>query len=290
MARSTQGCSFVTVTRQRGHVEATKWPLPGVQPPRPRSYALPAITALAPDEQRLRAAEHAAGGYGRPKDPSKLPFAQTPTHHPLNSDARFAEIPRAHTAGRLFDLQETVTWHVERHLLKAWASITQGQTRAFEGLAQRHARPTMLGLVLDGNSFDRDAHRPSPATSQARHWRPCWPAWGTPAGTLVVMDAGIATDANVAWLVGLGYRYLVVRRGGMRQFDTPCPGRASETAERGWLHPQEELRPDGQGALPRWPIRRAGRSLKKAMLKRSYWAFRGRPCSKCAMGCKKPLL
>lgn len=38
-------------------------------------------------------------------------------------------------------------------------------------------------------------------------------------GVLVVMDAGMATDANIAWLVEHGYRYLVVRRGGMRQFD-----------------------------------------------------------------------
>jgi hypothetical protein len=36
-----------------------------------------------------------------------------------------------------------------------------------------------------------------------------------PAGALVIMDAGIATEANVAWLVEHGYRYLVVRRGGM---------------------------------------------------------------------------
>jgi DNA-binding NtrC family response regulator len=31
------------------------------------------------------------------------------------------------------------------------------------------------------------------------------------------MDAGIATEANLVWLVERGYRYLVVRRGGSRQ-------------------------------------------------------------------------
>jgi hypothetical protein len=31
-----------------------------------------------------------------------------------------------------------------------------------------------------------------------------------PKGALVVMDAGIATQANLDWLIAGGYRYLVV--------------------------------------------------------------------------------
>lgn len=40
-----------------------------------------------------------------------------------------------------------------------------------------------------------------------------------PKGALVIMDAGIATEDNIAWLVLHHYRYLVVKRGGVRQFD-----------------------------------------------------------------------
>jgi transposase len=40
-----------------------------------------------------------------------------------------------------------------------------------------------------------------------------------PLGALVIMDAGIATQANIDWLIENKYRYLVVRRGGVRQFD-----------------------------------------------------------------------
>ena len=40
-----------------------------------------------------------------------------------------------------------------------------------------------------------------------------------PPGALVIMDAGIATQAHLEWLVEHGYRSLVVRRGGARQFD-----------------------------------------------------------------------
>ncbi len=40
-----------------------------------------------------------------------------------------------------------------------------------------------------------------------------------PAGALVVMDRGVATDACVTWLRDNGYRYLVVSRERHRRFD-----------------------------------------------------------------------
>ena len=42
---------------------------------------------------------------------------------------------------------------------------------------------------------------------------------GAPNGALVVMDAGIATEANLIWLREHGYRYLVVSRERARQFE-----------------------------------------------------------------------
>jgi hypothetical protein len=42
---------------------------------------------------------------------------------------------------------------------------------------------------------------------------------GAPPGALVVMDRGIATQENVAWLRAQGYRYLVVSRERRRRFD-----------------------------------------------------------------------
>jgi hypothetical protein len=36
---------------------------------------------------------------------------------------------------------------------------------------------------------------------------------------MVIMEAGMATEANLRWLRAQGYRYLVVRRGGQRPFD-----------------------------------------------------------------------
>ena len=42
---------------------------------------------------------------------------------------------------------------------------------------------------------------------------------GAPQDALVVMDAGIATEANSQWLRETGYGYLVVSRERSRQFN-----------------------------------------------------------------------
>jgi transposase len=37
-------------------------------------------------------------------------------------------------------------------------------------------------------------------------------ALNPPAGTMMIMDRGIATAANIEWMVSHGFRYLVVNR------------------------------------------------------------------------------
>jgi hypothetical protein len=59
------------------------------------------------------------------------------------------------------------------------------------------------------------------------------------------MDAGIATADNLRWLVDQGYRYLVVNRGGHRQFD-PDQSVAIETVSGDTVRIQRVLSEDGQ--------------------------------------------
>jgi hypothetical protein len=103
-----------------------------------------------------------------------------------------------------------------------------------------------LGLVLDGSGFVRRSQTFAGNVSEPGTLVSLLTGLGAPAGALVVMDAGMATDANVAWLVAHGYRYLVVRRGGMRQFDE-TRSVTIETAGEELLHLHKELSPDGQG-------------------------------------------
>jgi transposase len=76
-----------------------------------------------------------------------------------------------------------------------------------------------LGLVCDSSGFIR---RSKVFAGNAVEWRTLGEmltGLGAPAGALVIMDRGIATAANIAWLAEQGYRYLVVSREAGRHFD-----------------------------------------------------------------------
>jgi len=70
---------------------------------------------------------------------------------------------------------------------------------------------------------------------------------GAPEGALVIMDRGIATEDNIAWLIEKRYRYLVVSRERNRRFDmesaTPVAGASKQT-----IHVQKTLSDDGSEA------------------------------------------
>ena len=66
-----------------------------------------------------------------------------------------------------------------------------------------------------------------------------------PTGALVVMDRGVATEANLGWLRQKGYRYLVVSRERNRRFD-PQNARTIENASGECLNLEKTLSEDGQ--------------------------------------------
>jgi transposase len=66
-----------------------------------------------------------------------------------------------------------------------------------------------------------------------------------PQGALVVMDAGIATEANIQWLRATGYGYLVVGRERSRQFNAD-DAVSLETAAQETVRCQKVVAEDGQ--------------------------------------------
>jgi len=80
-----------------------------------------------------------------------------------------------------------------------------------------------LGLVLDGSGFVRRSRVFSGSVREQDTLEGMLESLGAPAGALVVMDRGIATEARVRWLRESGLRYLVVSRERQRSFD---PGAA----------------------------------------------------------------
>lgn len=74
-----------------------------------------------------------------------------------------------------------------------------------------------LGLVLDGSGFVRKSCLFEGNAVEAKTVQSMLQGLGAPANALVVMDAGIATQATLGWLVENHYRYLVVSRSPQRQ-------------------------------------------------------------------------
>ena len=79
------------------------------------------------------------------------------------------------------------------------------------------------GLVLDASGFARHSQVFAGAVNEDTTLEPMLEPLQPPSDALVVMDAGVSTEANVAWLREGGYRYLVVSRERTRRFD-PGPG------------------------------------------------------------------
>ena len=100
-----------------------------------------------------------------------------------------------------------------------------------------------LGLVLDGSGFVRRSEVFAGRVDEDKTLEPMLKALHAPADALVVMDAGIATEDNVAWLRDNGYRYLVVSRQRTRRFD-PERSIAIETRSHHKVHLHKEVDAD----------------------------------------------
>jgi transposase len=97
-----------------------------------------------------------------------------------------------------------------------------GNRKARRGRSKekRTDRPLVtLGMVLDGSGFTRRSETFEGNASEPKSLEVMLQGLGAGSGALVVMDAGIASEANLAWLRERGYRYLVVSRERMRQFN-----------------------------------------------------------------------
>jgi transposase len=76
-----------------------------------------------------------------------------------------------------------------------------------------------LGLVIDGSGFIKKSKVFAGNVSEAGTLETMLEGLKAPAGAMIIMDRGIATQANLDWLAANGYRYLVCKRGGERRFD-----------------------------------------------------------------------
>lgn len=150
------------------------------------------------------------------------------------------------TLRTLFSLEEAVTlFDLTNTYFEGQAA---GNPKAQNGRSKekRSDCPLLtLGLVLDGSGFVRRSRTFSGNVGENTTLEGMLTGLQAPAGALVIMDAGIAAQANLDWLVANGYRYLVVRRGGARQFDN-AKAVSIETAGGAKLRLHKQLSADGK--------------------------------------------
>ena len=136
----------------------------------------------------------------------------------------------------LFSLKHTVTLYDLTNTF--FEGQAQGQPKARRGHSKekRSDCPLLtLGLVLDGSGFVRRSEVFAGNADEDKTLAPMLAALQAPQDALVVMDAGIATEKNIAWLRDHGYRYLVVSRQRARLFD-PERATAIETRSHHKVH------------------------------------------------------
>jgi transposase len=123
----------------------------------------------------------------------------------------------------LFDFQEVITlYDLTNTYLEGTA---QGNANAALGKSKekRSDCPLVtLALVLDASGFPKRSeifagNISEPGTLEQMIGKLA--SGHTDSAPTVVLDAGIATEENIAWLVHNGYRYLVVSRKRHREFD-----------------------------------------------------------------------
>ncbi len=122
----------------------------------------------------------------------------------------------AHLFGRvksLFDLDTTVTLYDLTNTYFEGTASGIPKARRGHSKEKRSDCPLLtLGLVLDASGFVRRSRVLAGNAVECRTLEAMLEDLGVPAGAMIVMDRGIATEENLAWLREQGYRYLVVSR------------------------------------------------------------------------------
>ncbi len=134
-------------------------------------------------------------------------------------------------ARALFGLGETITLYDLTNTY--FEGIAAGVNKAKRGHSKENRTDcplVTLAMALDGSGFPRRSRVFAGNASEPATLQEMLTGLGAPRGATVVMDAGIATEANLTWLRAQGYEYVVVSRLRERQFD---PALATELQSAG---------------------------------------------------------
>ena len=146
-------------------------------------------------------------------------------HREALQDHLFAQAQQIFGFGQTITLYDLTNTYFE--------GIAAGVSKAKRGHSKecRSDCPLVtLAMVLDGSGFPRRSRVFAGNASEPASLKEMLSGLTAPPGATVVMDAGIATEANLTWLRAQGYHYVVVSRLRERQFD---PALATEVQTAG---------------------------------------------------------
>ncbi len=146
----------------------------------------------------------------------------------------------------LFSLDTTITLYDLTNTYFEGEARHQHNAQRGRSNENRNDCPLLtLGLVLDGSGFVRRSEVFAGNVSEGKTLMQMLAGLEAPGGALIVMDRGVATEANLQWLREAGYRYLVVSHERTRRFDSE-QALCIETASQQKVHLQKVTAEDGQ--------------------------------------------
>ncbi len=186
----------------------------------------------------------------------------------------------------LFGLDTTVTLYDLTNTYFEGTAAGNPQAARGRSKEKRSDCPLVtLGLVLDGSGFVRRSQTFAGNAAEVKTLEAMLTGLDAPRGSLIVMDAGIASEANLAWLVSQGYRYLVVSRKRARHFEA-AHAIAIETASRETVKIQKTTSDDGREV--QLHCYSTGRQAKESAIARRLCARLETGLQKLAEGLRKP--
>lgn len=191
------------------------------------------------------------------------------------------------TVSTLFSLEETVTLYDLTNTYFEGAAAGNPEAKRGRSKEKRSDCPLVtLGLVLDGSGFVRRSKMFDGSVAECTTLETMLTSLVAPRGAMVIMDAGIATEDNLAWLIKQGYRYLVVQRGGTRQFDEGADASAIKTAGGETIRIQKQL--SGDEKEVQLFCHSEGREKKESAMMQRFMTNFETALQKIADGLKKP--
>ena len=144
-----------------------------------------------------------------------------------------------------FDLAPTVTLYDLTNTFYEGEAADQPNARRGHSKEKRSdCKLLTLGLVLDAGGFVRRSKVFAGNVKEDRTLAGMLEALKAPPGSRVVLDRGIATEAQIDWLAEHGYRYIVVSRERRRRFDAEA-ATAHRTRTGGTVHLEKVADPEG---------------------------------------------